>query len=147
MKKKKKRYALTLLEIMIVIVLIGLIGSVIGYNMKGSLDEGRAFKTTYAMDQIQDILMLEVAKGENIQTVIAEKEKFLANSGLVKNPKKMLKDGWGQEFEISHKGQKITVTSHALTAYKAKKNKKSGGSGLASQVVDNVDNVDESDDE
>ena len=48
MKKKKKQYALTLIEIMIVIVLIGLIGSVIGANMKGSLDEGKAFKTKYA---------------------------------------------------------------------------------------------------
>ncbi len=54
---------MTLLEIMIVIVLIGLIGSVIGFNMKGSLDEGRAFKTRQAQEQIQDILMLEVARG------------------------------------------------------------------------------------
>lgn len=127
MKKRKKRFALTLIEIMIVIVLIGLIGSVIGANMKGSLDEGRAFKTKYAMEQIKDILMLEVAKGPSIEAVVAEKEKYLANSGMVKDAKKMLKDGWGEEFEISHRGQKITVSSKGLKAYQAKKNKKLGG--------------------
>jgi general secretion pathway protein G len=127
MKKKKKQYALTLIEIMIVIVLIGLIGSVIGANMKGSLDEGRAFKTKYAIEQIKDILMLEVAKGVAIETVVAEKEKYLANSGMVKDPKKMLKDGWGGDFEISTNGHKISIASKALKAYQAKKNKKLGG--------------------
>ena len=48
----QKKRALTLLEIMIVIVLIGIIGSVIGVNMKGSLDAGKAFKsdTSHAAD-------------------------------------------------------------------------------------------------
>lgn len=124
MKKRKKIYALTLIEIMIVIVLIGLIGSVIGVNMKGSLDEGRAFKTEYAMEQIKDILMLEVAKGESIETVVSQKEAYLENSGMVKDVKKLLKDGWGQDFQVSHKGQKITVHSDSLSKYKLKKNKK-----------------------
>ncbi len=143
MKKKKKKFALTLIEIMIVIVLIGLIGSVIGANMKGSLDEGRAFKTKYAMEQIKDILMLEVAKGETIETVVAEKEKYLANSGMVKNAKKMLKDGWGEEFQIGHRGQKITISSKALAAYQAKKNKKLGVSGNSNLVDNNEDSEDE----
>lgn len=117
-------YALTLLEIMIVIVLIGIIGSVIGVNMKGSLDEGRAFKTKYAMEQIQDILLLEVAKGEDISTVINEKEKYLRNSGMVKDVDKILKDGWGEEFQIGSSGQQITVYSKRLKAYEDKKNAK-----------------------
>ncbi len=139
MKKKKKYYALTLIEIMIVIVLIGLIGSVIGANMKGSLDEGRAFKSKYAMEQIKDILMLEVAKGVPIETVVAEKEKYLANSGMIKDAKKMLKDGWGEDFEIGNRGQKITISSKALKAYQAKKNKKLGTSAPVDQDNDELD--------
>lgn len=126
---RRKKRALTLLEIMIVIVLIGLIGSVIGFNMKGSLDEGRAFKTRQARDQIKDILMLEVARGTPIDEVIQQRELYLANSGLVKNPRSFLKDGWGQEFVINEDGRRngnIIVSSERLRAYERKKNEKLG---------------------
>ena len=52
-----KKRSVTLLEMMIVITLIGLIASVIGYNMKGSLDRGKAFKTEESQKQIKDILL------------------------------------------------------------------------------------------
>src|SRR5690242_19425995 len=118
---KKKMYALTLLEIMIVIVLIGLIGSVIGFNMKGSLDEGRAFKTEQAMNQLEDILMLEVAKGNPIESVVNDKVKFLKDSGLVKDPDNLLKDGWQEPFEISCTKEKITISSNRLSSYRDRK--------------------------
>jgi prepilin-type N-terminal cleavage/methylation domain-containing protein len=129
MQIRRKKRALTLLEIMIVIVLIGLIGSVIGVNMKGSLDEGRAFKTRQAQEQIQDILMLEVARGTPIDEVIAKREEYLENSGLVKKAKAFLRDGWGQEFLVKEDGRKngnISVVSERLKAYNRKKNEKLG---------------------
>ena len=76
MNKQRKKRSLTLLEIMIVIFLIGLIGSVIGYNVKGSLDEGRAFRSEQGACQIRDILLLEVAKGYPLDQVLQDKEKF-----------------------------------------------------------------------
>jgi len=134
---RKKKYALTLLEIMIVIVLIGLIGSVIGYNMKGSLDEGRAFKTEFAINQITDILMLEVAKGEEtIESVIDKKESHLRNSGLVKDVNKLLKDGWGTPFEITTDGSTIAVSSTNLDKYKAVKDKRLGKQSQVAQADD-----------
>ncbi len=129
MVKKYKKRSLTLLEIMIVIVLIGLIGSVIGFNMKGSLDEGKAFKTRQAQEQIRDILMLEVARGSSFDEVVSKKEEVLANSGLVKNPKNFLRDGWGEEFEVRVGGQghdNIVVKSAKLLSYEKKKNDKLG---------------------
>ncbi|MBS0604733.1 MAG: type II secretion system protein [Verrucomicrobia bacterium] len=129
MKVRKKKRPLTLLEIMIVIVLIGLIGSVIGFNMKGSLDEGRAFKTRQAKDQIQDILMLEVARGTPFDEVIQNREKYLENSGLVKKPREFLKDGWGEEFDVradGRSGGSIIVKSAKLAAYERKKSEKLG---------------------
>ena len=123
---KRRKYSLTLLEIMIVIFLIGLIGSVIGYNVKGSLDEGKAFRSEQGASQIKDILLLEVAKGYDINTVISQKETFLSESGLVKDVKKILKDGWGEPYiiEISKTGTDILVKSNRLSAYRLKKNSK-----------------------
>ncbi len=122
MKTRRKKRSLTLIEIMIVIVLIGLIGTVIGVNMKGSLDEGRAFKTRQAKEQIADILMLAVAQGATIDQVITEREGVLTDSGLIKDPKKFLKDGWGVPFLVGRQGDRITVRSERLAAYN--KNKK-----------------------
>ncbi|NGX39796.1 MAG: Type II secretion system protein G [Chlamydiae bacterium] len=117
----KKKRAFTLLEIMIVIFLIGLIGSIIGYNMKGSLDKGKAFKTQQSIEKIQDILELEIAKGVVVTNEPQAISNALENSGIVKNPKKLMKDGWGQflNVEIEADGA-VTVTSEALDAYKEK---------------------------
>lgn len=121
MATRKKKRSLTLLEIMIVIVLIGLIGSVIGVNMKGSLEEGKAFKTRQAATQIQDILMLAVAQEATIEEVTKDPQKYLELSGLVKNPEKYLKDGWGKKFDIKPSGGEIKVTSTNLKAYDKKR--------------------------
>jgi general secretion pathway protein G len=125
MKMKKRPF--TLLEIMIVIFLIAIIGSVIGFNMKGSLDEGRRFKTEQAMERIRELLLLEVAKGATLDQVVAEPAKYLQNAGTVKDPKKILQDGWGEDFKISSTaGGDIHITSKRLKAFKNKKNKDLG---------------------
>ncbi|MDR2539100.1 MAG: type II secretion system GspH family protein [Chlamydiales bacterium] len=115
----KKKQALTLLEIMIVIVLIGLIGSVLGFSMKGSLDKGKIFKTERAIQLIEDTLMLEVAKGASITDVVAQAETYLRNSGVVKNAPNLLIDGWGVPFVIEIQDDQIVVTSERLTQLQA----------------------------
>lgn len=117
----KKKQNFTLLEIMIVICLIGLIGGVITYNMKGSLEEGKAFKTERAKEQLYDILMLEVAKGYTLEEVVQNPKSFLTHSGLVKNPDQLLKDGWGKAFEIHINGSDITIQSENHQRYKDRK--------------------------
>ena len=61
MKKIKRRY-ITLIEIMIVMFLIALITGVVAYNYRGSLDEGKAFKTRAAIDKLETILNLKVSE-------------------------------------------------------------------------------------
>ena len=102
---KIKKRAITLLEMMIVIFIIGIIGSVVGYSMKGSLNEGRAFKSEQGSKQVYDILMLSLANGSSISQVIKSPEAFLNDSGLVSNPKKLIKDGWNQKFVIRKIGE------------------------------------------
>lgn len=134
-----KKRSLTLLEIMIVIVLIGLIGSVIGFNMKGSLDEGKAFKTRQAQAQIHDILMLEVARGSTLEDVVQRKVAVLDSSGLVKNAASFLKDGWGEPFEVRIAGRghdKLVVRSAKLAVYEAKKKEQLGKGGEIAEEND-----------
>jgi general secretion pathway protein G len=124
MKKNKKKRPLTLLEIMIVIFLIGIIGSVVGYNMKGSLDKGRAFKTERAMDQIHDILMLEVAQGGcTLKEAIENPLACLKRSGIAKDPEKLVTDGWGQAFELKERFGDISVRSQPYKNYLKKHDK------------------------
>lgn len=124
MKKKHKR-SFTLLEIMIVIFLIGLIGSVIGYNMKGSLEKGKAFRTEQAMLQIEDAVTLQLAEGRTSKDEIEnDLAKVLTKTGLFKKPKEIAKDGWGEEFVISlDEDNNIEIYSKKYEAY-LKKNKK-----------------------
>ncbi len=117
--KKRKKMPFTLMEIMIVIFLIGLIGGVISYNMKGSMDEGRAFKTERGIEQIGDTLRLAIARGASPAEVQAEPEFYINQAGIVKDAKKLLKDGWNQPYEIVQSPDKadIIVRSAKLTEY------------------------------
>ena len=98
---KIKRKALTLIEIMIVIFIIGLIGSVIGYNMKGSLDEGKSFKSEQGSKQVYDFLNLQIAqKKDAFDLVLANPEEALRDTGFVNRADKLIKDGWNQQYII-----------------------------------------------
>ncbi len=123
--KKKRKYSFTLLEIMIVIFLIGLIGSVIGYNMKGSLEKGKAFRTEQAMLQIEDSLTLALAEGKTTKEEIEDDlPRVLAKTGLFKKPNEIAKDGWGDQFAVTvDKDSNIEVYSEKYAGY-VKKSKK-----------------------
>jgi len=116
----KKKYAMTLLEIMIVIFIIGIIGSVIGYNMRGSLDKGKAFKTKEGVNKLYEIVQLEEAQGnplsadQDLETAI---ERLLTNSGLVRRPSDLMKDGWGNTYEFKQDGKELRITSDKYESY------------------------------
>jgi general secretion pathway protein G len=127
----RKKRAITILEIMIAIFLIGIIGGVVGYNLKGSMDKGRAFKTEQAMQRVKEILYL-VAGEQNltVSEVVNDPRQYLIQSGLVKNPDDLLKDGWGGElsiYESTEKDSKGEIETHSknLEKYRKKMNEKS----------------------
>lgn len=111
---------MTLLEIMIVIFIIGIIGSVIGYNMRGSLDKGKAFKTKEGVNKLYEIVQLEEAQGnplngdQGLETAI---ERLLTNSGLVRRPSDLMKDGWGNTYEFKTEGKELRITSDKYESY------------------------------
>ncbi len=101
MNIRRRKRTLTLLEIMIVIFLITLITGVIGYNMKGSLDKGKVFRSIQAKEQLHDMLLLLVAEGKDPEKLAKDPLPYLEELNLAKNPSKLLADGWGSEFKIS----------------------------------------------
>ncbi len=114
---KKRR--ITLIEIMIVMFLIALIAGVITYNYRGSLDEGKAFKTKAAIDKVETILNLSVAEDPSLMDHISsEWMKIIQASPLVKNPDDLIKDGWGIPFQVTTEGNIIRVHSSRFDEYR-----------------------------
>lgn len=132
----KKKHTMTLLEIMIVIVIIGIIGSVMGYNMHGSLDQGRAFKTKEAARKLYEIILLEEAitksqikdmfSKNNTDAICQEVQEIVKRSELVRQPKELIRDGWGNIFTFTYDDEKdeIRYFSSKYNAYCEKKGMK-----------------------
>lgn len=121
----KKRYAMTLLEIMIVIFIIGIITSVIGYNMRGSLDKGKAFKTKQGVHKLYEIVQLQEAQGYALKSddeLAAQVKSLLENSGLVRKAEDLMKDGWGNPYHLEIVDGDLRATSQKYEDYCAKKN-------------------------
>jgi type II secretory pathway pseudopilin PulG len=116
---KIRKKSLTLIEIMIVMFLIMMILGVVAYNYRGALDEGKAFKTKADIENIQNILDFALADNpglmDDIQTHWVD---IIRSSPLVKNPSAMVKDGWGEEYQVSVEEGKIVVSSRKYDEYK-----------------------------
>lgn len=122
-----KKRALTLLEIMIVIMLITLITGTIGYSMKGSLEKGRAFRTAQGQEQLRDLLLICLGEGGKPDEIAQHPVEHLKKIGLAKDPENLILDGWKEPFEISVAPGKndFTIKSKAHEKYLNRQNKKS----------------------
>lgn len=115
----RKRYV-TLIEMMIVMFLIALITGVVAYNYRGSLDEGKAFKTRAAIEKIETILNLEVAKNPALRDdIVSNWQNVIGNSPLVHDPKALTTDGWGEGYQVSvdNESGAIKVASRKYEEY------------------------------
>lgn len=113
----KKKYSFTLLEIMIVIFLIGIIGSIIGYNMTGTLDKGKAFKTEQGQQRLQDLLELQLANTIDPDRITNDTVNVIKELGIVKNPNDLIKDGWNKPYKIEVTNGEVKVSSEKLQQY------------------------------
>lgn len=129
MHSKRKRHPITLLEIMIVILLIGVIGGVLSYNLKGSLERGKKFRTEEGVKRLADILELEIERGASLAKMegranSAYVRKCVEGSGLISqnNLDEFLRDGWKEPYAISVQDGQLHVYSEKLE--QIKKNEK-----------------------
>ncbi|MGH2612733.1 MAG: type II secretion system protein [Rhabdochlamydiaceae bacterium] len=126
MRSKRKRYPITLLEIMIVILLIGVIGGVLSYNLKGTLDRGKKFRTEEGMKRLKEILDLEIDRGvitasELVGSADAPKVKTcVQRSGFISdsNLDDFLKDGWKEPYVITEHDGTLQISSYRFDQYK-----------------------------
>ncbi|MBM3184624.1 MAG: hypothetical protein FJZ64_04900 [Chlamydiae bacterium] len=119
-----KKRALTLLEVIIVIFLITLITGAIGYNMKGALDRGRAFRTEQAKAELHDLLLICLEEGIKGEELVKNPKTFLKQFNLAKNSDKIVQDGWGDDFTIRYNANKndFAISSTSYDKYKKKLN-------------------------
>jgi type II secretory pathway pseudopilin PulG len=127
-----KKRALTLLEIMIVIFLITLITGTIGYSMRGTLDKGRAFRTERGLEQLHDLLLICLAESDKATAaeIASAPSEHLKQTGLAKDPKGLVLDGWKEPFKITvtANGTDFNIKSDKLIAYNAKTKRNTPGS-------------------
>lgn len=122
---QSKRRFITLIEIMIVMFLIALITGVIAYNYRGSLEEGKAFKTQAAIEKIETILNLAVSENPSLfPDIQTEWERVIQSSPLVHNPHALILDGWGAKYEVTVVDGNIKVHSAKLDQYLERKGKR-----------------------
>lgn len=118
-KKLLKRRFVTLIEMMIVMFLIALITGVIAYNYRGSLEEGKAFKTKTAIAKLETILNLEVAKHpEEARNITSNWQTIIKSSPIVHDANSLIVDGWGEQYEVSvDENGAVKVASRRLNEY------------------------------
>lgn len=119
-KNLKKRRFITLIEIMIVMFLIALITGVVAYNYRGSLDEGKAFKTQAGMQKLQTFLSLAIADNSDTDLSNGHWQEVIAKSPLVQNANALIKDGWGEDYVVETNDGVITIRSAKYEAYRQK---------------------------
>lgn len=117
--KVVSRRCVTLIEMMIVMFLIALITGVVAYNYRGSMDEGKAFKTKAGIDKLQTILSLAVADNPDINLSGEGWKEYIRTSPLVQNASALIKDGWGSDYTVNYDASSgsLSVTSSKYEAY------------------------------
>lgn len=120
MRLKRKRHPITLLEIMIVILLIGVIGGVLSYNLKGTLDRGKVFRTEEGMKRLKEILELQLETGKYLRADLlgptdSSKVKECVSKSQFISPQNLdafLKDGWNEPYIITQVDEELHISSY-----------------------------------
>ena len=125
--KRKKRRAVTLIEMIVVMLLIATITGALAYNYNASLTEGKAFKTRECISRIKTILSIALVENDTMsaQDIASDWKTFVKDSPMAGKGNDLLKDGWGQEYQISvhngEDGEEIIVFSKSYEAHQTKK--------------------------
>ena len=120
MRLRRKRHPITLLEIMIVILLIGVIGGVLSYNLKGTLDRGKVFRTEEGMKRLKEILELQLETGKYSRadllgpTDLSKVKECVKDSKFIssQNLDAFLKDGWNEPYIIREVDNELHISSY-----------------------------------
>ena len=125
--QKRKKRAVTLIEMIVVMLLIATITGALAYNYNASLAEGKAFKTKEGISRIKTILALSLAEDPELTPNELEHKwtGFVQKSPLAGKSADLLKDGWGKPYDVHVEEQDgeqvIVVRSASLEAFNNQK--------------------------
>ena len=128
---KGRRYAsgLTLIEIMAVVVIVGLLGTLVGYNVNASLERAKQAKTQAQLSMIESAL-------EHYQ--IAEQEYPTTREGLTALVPRYLRrrsallDGWNRPFQYRRPAEE---SPFPYDLWSWGRDGEPGGTGLEADVL------------
>ncbi len=125
--QKRKKRAVTLIEMIVVMLLIATIAGALAYNYNASLAEGKAFKTREGISRIKTILALALAEDTNLNPseIDSQWQRLVQQSPLSGKANDLINDGWGKPYEVhcvdDGGEQSITVRSQNLEAFERQK--------------------------
>jgi general secretion pathway protein G len=97
----KMKRALTLIEMIVVLMLLTMITGALAYNYKGSLNKGKEFEKKEMLSRIHAILEIALANGEITSQEQANKwDEIVTASPLVKDGEKMSKIGKAANLKV-----------------------------------------------
>jgi general secretion pathway protein G len=114
MKTKNKQRGFTLLEVMVVIVIIGLLGSVVVQNLMGNMDTAKiqkavqdinALETSLSMYKMDNYKYPSTEQGLDAlveETDVEPLPRRFPNGGYVK---RLPDDPWGNEYQLLNPGE------------------------------------------
>lgn len=126
--KKRKRLAITLIEMVIVMVLIAIVTGALAVNYRGILEKGKAFKTEQNIRKLEAILTAHFMENgtDNWTGDKNQIEQIVKTSPLGgENAQDLMRDGWGKQLTIGNPPEdtaewRIPITSSSLDAYKGR---------------------------
>ncbi len=128
---QRRKRAITLIEMIVVMLLIAMITGALAYNYNSSLNEGKAFKTKEAITRIKTIIALALAENPDVteSDVLSRWKEYVHSSPLAGKSDDLIRDGWGQEFDVGigtgdNGAQEIQVSSRRYEAYLQQKRAK-----------------------
>lgn len=103
---RKIRKTLTLIEMLIVIALIGIIGSALAYNMSSGLSKGKEFRNEQNKRKIRNMLDYEIfTNGQNPSEVAKDWLSYIQRSTLRdrdQTVEQLTQDGYGSVYHVTY---------------------------------------------
>ncbi len=105
-----RRAGFTLVELLLVIAILGILGTVVVVNFSGAGDDARKAATLTSINSISQAVEIyrmktgRIPKSLDDLTVGINDDEPLLKAGA-------LKDGWAQDFDYKAEGKKFTITS------------------------------------
>lgn len=104
--RRQAQRGMTLIEIMVVIVIIGVLGAALAYNVFGYLKESKVDAAKIQLRTVYDAVHLYEARHDSVESLAA-----LTEGKTAPLKAEQLKDPWQKELTMSGEGDDLQICS------------------------------------